>query len=108
MEKRRLERITDSLDAEIITDDICYSGIILNFSEEGLYLVSATSYSVADINPSSHLKLKCKLPAGNSLKMDCEVKWFETRPSPFGVTFSIGMQIIDPPSDYREFVRTLR
>lgn len=108
MEKRRSNRVTDNLEAEIITDDICYNGIVLNFSEEGLYMVSATSYSVADINPSSHLKLKCKLPAGNSLKMDCEVKWFQTKPSPFGVTFCIGMQIIDPPSEYKDFVKTLR
>lgn len=107
MEKRRSKRIGDSLDAEIIAGDISYNGILLNFSEDGLYMVTATTYSVVDITPSTILKLKSRLPSGTILIMDCEVKWFQTKPSPFGVTFSMGMEILDPPFEYKEFLKSI-
>ncbi len=46
MEKRVSERISDSLDAEITLDGVNYSGIIMNYSDEGLFLVSATLYDL--------------------------------------------------------------
>jgi hypothetical protein len=107
MDKRRSKRIGESLDAEIIAGDIRYNGIILNFSEDGLYMVTATTYSVVDITPSTMLKLKCKLPAGHFLDMNCEVKWFKTKPSPFGITFSMGMEILDPPFEYKEYLKSI-
>ena len=108
MGKRRSERIVDSLNAELILDGTNYSGIIMNFSENGLYLVSATVYSGIDIPSNSMVGLKSTLPSGEVLMMDCEVKWLQTKPSPFGVTFSMGMEIKSPPQEYREFLRTLR
>jgi hypothetical protein len=104
MDKRRSNRQSDSLDAEIIAGGVSYTGLILNFSEEGLYMVTATTYSVVSIPPSSKIGLKCSLPSGDKLDMDCEVKWFQTKPSPYGVTFSMGVEIINPPQSYKDFV----
>ena len=108
MDNRRCKRKIDNLEAEIVTDEICYSGIILNLSEKGLYMVTATKYSVDDIKPSKVLKMKCRLPSGGLLNMNCEVKWFRTKNSPYGISFSMGMEIIDPPVQYREFLKTLQ
>ncbi len=108
MGKRRSERIVDSLNAELIMDGVNYSGIIMNFSENGLYLVSATVYNGIDIPPNSIVGLRSTLPSGEVLMMDCEVKWLQTKPSPFGVAFSMGMEIKSPPRKYREFLKTLR
>lgn len=107
MEKRRSERIFENLDAEIISGGVSYPGIIMNFSEEGLYLVTATAKNVIDITPSALLQLKCKLPTGGNLSMDCEVKWFQTKTSPHGVTFSLGMEIKNPPQEYKDFIEAL-
>ncbi|GEM_PF-2984098 len=108
MGKRRYKRIVDSLNAELILDGVNYSGIIMNFSENGLYMVSATVYSGIDIPSNSIVGLKSTLPSGDVLMMDCEVKWLQTKPSPFGVTFSMGMEIKSPPEKYKEFLKTLR
>lgn len=107
MEKRSTKRIDDSLEAEIVLNGINYSGIIMNFSESGLYMVTATIYDVIDVPAHSKLGLKCKMPSGEAMDLHCEVKWFQTKQSPFGVTFSMGMEIMDPPFQYKEFIRTL-
>ncbi len=108
MEKRNISRIIDGLDAEIISGGISYAGIIMNFSEEGLHLVTATANSAVDIAPATTLELKCKLPSGEEIILDCEVKWFQTRTSPHGISFSLGMGIQNPPEEYKEFVKTAK
>lgn len=106
MENRRAERLEDSLDVEIVAGGVSYSGLILNFSEDGLYMVTATTYDVVEIPPSSKIAVKCKLPSGEEIIMNCEVKWFQTRPSPYGVTFSMGMHIDNPPQVYKDYLNS--
>lgn len=108
MEKRRAKRIVDNFDAVIISGKTTYSGIIMNLSESGLYMVTATSNKVVDISTASTLELKCKLPSGEELKMNCEVKWFQTKTSPHGASFSMGMEILNPPAKYKEFLTTIK
>lgn len=107
MEKRRHKRITNNLDAEITVGDTTYSGIIMNFSEDGLHLITATSNKVVEIGNHPTIKLKCMLPSGEALNMSCEVKWFQTKTSPYGTSFSMGMEILNPPSKYKTFIKTL-
>jgi len=107
MENRRAARLTDSLDVEIVSAGVSYAGLILNCSEGGLYMVTATTYDVVAIPPSSMIEVKCKLPSGEELEMVCEVKWFQTKPSPYGVTFSMGMQIDDPPQKYKDYLSSI-
>ncbi len=107
MEKRKIERVVDSLDVEIVAGGVSYTGLVLNFSGDGMYMVTATTYDVVDIPPSSQIELKCKLPTGKGIIMNCEVKWFQTKPSPYGVSFSMGMEIKDPPQDYTDYLKTL-
>ena len=106
MDKRRFERVIDNLDAEVVMDGASFSGIIMNFSEKGVHMVTATLFDVEGIASESLLDLKCKLPSGDTIDMNCEIKWFNQKPSPFGVSFSIGMEIKDPPLEYRQFVKT--
>ena len=106
MEQRTAERLSDSLDAKIIVGDSSYSGIIMNFSEKGLHLVTATLFDVVDIAAQTSLDLKCKLPTGEMVDINCAVKWFRPKPSPYGVSFSIGMEINDPPVQYKDFLKT--
>lgn len=107
MEKRRHKRIIDNLDAEITAGDITYAGIIMNLSEDGCYMVTATSNKDVELGNHLKLKLKCKLPSGKALNMNCEVKWFQTKTSPYGTSFSMGMEIINPPLKYKEFIKSL-
>ncbi len=106
MDKRKNKRKVISLDARIISDGQVYSGIIINLSEEGLFMVNAISRITIDFTPGSTLKLVTQLPTNEILNLDCDVKWFQKKTSPQGPTFKMGMSIIDPPSQYRNFVKT--
>lgn len=103
-DKRRAERIDDNLDAEIIMGGKSYHCIIMNFSEQGLYMVTATAGSMAEIAPSTLIELKCSLPSDKKIKLKCEVKWFQSRTSPHGISSSMGMAILDPPKEYKNFL----
>lgn len=107
MEKRRHRRLTENLDAEMVAGETMYAGIIMNFSEDGLYLVTATSNKFAEVDKHKGIKLNCKLPSGEALSMDCEIKWFQKKTSPHGTSFSMGMEIVNPPAKYRNFVKSL-
>lgn len=106
-EKRRAGRIAENLDAEIISGDKTYKGIVMNFSEAGLHMVTATADSVVDITPSTLIELRCKLSSGEEISLSCEVKWFQTKMSSHGVSFSMGMQILDPPKEYKTFIEKM-
>lgn len=105
MEKRASERIADSLDAEVVLDGVNYSGIIMNYSEEGLFLVSATLYDIEDVDEKAAMDISCTLPSEEKVNLQCEVKWFNKKDSPFGVSLNMGLRIINPPDKYLEFVR---
>ncbi|MBI4682934.1 MAG: PilZ domain-containing protein [Nitrospirae bacterium] len=107
-EKRRAIRMDDSLEAKIISGGKTYSGIVMNFSEDGLYMVTATANTIVDITPSTIIELKCKLPSDKKISLKCEVKWFQTKNSPHGVAFSMGMEILRPPKEYINFIENLR
>lgn len=107
-DKRRSDRIDDNLDAEIITGGKSYHGIIMNFSEQGLYMVTATAGSIADIAPSTLIELKCNLPSDKKINLKCEVKWFQTKTSPHGISSSMGMEILNPPKEYKNFIQSTK
>ena len=105
MEKRVRERISDSLDAEITLDGVNYSGIIMNYSDEGLFLVSATLYDVDEVDEHTEMEIRCTLPSEEKVNLKCEVKWSNKKDSPFGVSLNMGMKILDPPEKYMEFIK---
>jgi hypothetical protein len=107
-EKRRASRIAKNLDAEIISGGKSYKGIVMNFSEAGLYMVTATASSVVDITPSTLIELRCNLLSGKKVSLKCEVKWFQTKMSSHGVSFSLGMEILNPPQEYAAFVDSIK
>ena len=105
MEKRVSERISDSLDAEITLDGVNYSGIIMNYSDEGLFLVSATLYDVDEVDEHTEMEIRCTLPSEEKVNLKCEVKWSNKKDSPFGVSLNMGMKILDPPEKYMKFIK---
>jgi len=106
MENRACERISDSLDAEITLDGVNYSGIIMNYSDEGLFLVSATVYEIDEVDEKTEMEIRCTLPSEEEVSLRCEVKWSNKKDSPYGVSLNLGMKILDPPEKYMEFIRS--
>jgi hypothetical protein len=107
MEKRIANRKAFNIEADIVSGDVKCHGFIENVSEGGMeYLLTSEIISSENFTPDKRIKLIFRLPSGEELKLDCEVRWF-LRVSPDQNRQSLGMKIIDPPLEYKEFIKTL-
>jgi hypothetical protein len=108
MEKRRSNRIIVSLKANLISGDISYAGIIENLSEEGIYIRTFPTNISTDFRLGTPVELKFQRHTEEPLNLHlyCTVKWSYKTP-PHGLTTSIGLEIIDPPLEYRKFYEEL-
>ncbi len=106
MEKRGSSRKVISLDAKIVSSGISHSGVTVNLSAEGIYMVTTSSPDVIAISHKTTVKLQAVLPTQEKLDLRCSVKWFQKNTSPNGTKFKMGMEIIDPPPVYRKFIKS--
>jgi len=106
MERRQAERVTVNLKAERISCTNNCSVFIENLSESGIYMTTAPAKN-NEFLPGKELDLELELNTGKTINLNCNVKWAVDN-SPEDLTKSVGLEIIDPPSEYREFVKNLR
>jgi hypothetical protein len=107
MEKRRSQRIKVNLKAERISGDEKHGIFIENISENGIHIITAHVKSHRKYFPGRDVDLKLFLPSGGVLKLRCKVKWSCPEVPPNDLTDSIGLEIIDPPLRYIEFIKTV-
>lgn len=108
MEKRRFKRIKVKLKAERISGDEKYGVLIEDISENGIHIITTPSNTHKKYTPGTDIDLKFLLISGETLNLHCKVIWAHSKIPPDGLTDSIGMEIIDPPPKYIEFVKALR
>jgi len=107
MEKRGAHRIKVKLNAERISGNHKYGVFIENISEKGIHLITTHTKSHAEYFPGKDVDLKFYLHPGKPVNLRCKIRWACTKMPPNGMTDSIGLEIIDPPKQYIEFVKTL-
>ncbi|HJX01910.1 MAG TPA: PilZ domain-containing protein [Candidatus Humimicrobiaceae bacterium] len=107
MERRRSRRIKIKLKAERISGDEKFGVYIENISETGIYMMTTPLKKHKKYIPGTDIDLKFQLNTGEIINLYCKVVWAELKSPPNGMTDSIGLEIIDPPSRYLEFVREL-
>lgn len=105
MERRRATRLTVNLRAERLSCTKNCSVFIENLSENGIYMITAPGKNYVYV-PGTRVNLKLKLSTGETLNLNCFVKWSYDN-SPEDLTNSVGLEIIDPPVKYKEFIKTL-
>lgn len=105
MERRHSERLTVNLKAERITCTKNCSVFIENLSETGIYMITSPPNN-NDYIPGSEIDLELELNNGKIINLFCHVKWAIDN-SPEHLTSSVGLEIIDPPMEYKEFVGNL-
>lgn len=107
IEKRRSQRVTFRLGAESILGEKKYSGNIENFSKEGI-LKSIAGKDVLACSPGTTINVNFQTPSGELVELSCEIKWLRINSNmPFGIKHNLGMEIVDPPQEYTEFVEYL-
>ncbi len=104
MTERRSQRMAVALDAEIIVDEIIYAGVLENISREGLCMMTLTAGSILECVYGTKVEIKIKSTDEDILKLHCTVMWQE-EVTPESLSYKIGMEIIDPPSAYEDFLK---
>jgi hypothetical protein len=107
MERRRSKRKTVSLDAEIISGSMTCTGYIDNISVNGMYMRTSPAQTSIDVTPGTIFEMKLHHVPGETLNLNCRVLWSYKNP-PHGLTYNIGMEIIEPPQEYKAFIETLQ
>jgi hypothetical protein len=106
-ERRRSPRVDFRVTAKSITKDKGYQGSIENFSREGI-LKTIPNGRILKILPGTTLGVSFQTPTGETLNLECEVKWIRHQSDfPFGIKHHIGMEIKNPPQKYNEFLESL-
>lgn len=107
IEKRRSQRVAFRLEAESILGEKNYKGNIENFSREGVLKI-IDGEEILGCSPGTTINVNFKVPSGETIDLTCEIKWLRINSNmPFGVKHNLGMEIIDPPQEYTEFVESL-
>ena len=107
MESRRYKRAILDIPAEIIDGDRRRAGTIENLSDRGLYVVTAPTKSEKEFFPGTEIEIRFRLPSEEQLRLHCMVKWSSLIP-PHGFTFSIGLEITNPPAEYQEALKQMK
>jgi hypothetical protein len=108
MSKRKYKRFAITLNANIVIGEKTYKGVIGNISEEGI-LTSLTTFIKTDdtFMPQKNVSLSFDLPTGETVDMNSEVRWF-IKPLEKGKALMLGLYIIDPPSEYTEWLKKFK
>ncbi|MHA2220093.1 MAG: PilZ domain-containing protein [Candidatus Hodarchaeales archaeon] len=107
MERRRSPRVDFIVIAKSIIKNNGYQGSIENFSREGMLKVIQNG-QVIKMLPGTTIGVSFQTPSGETLNLECEVKWIRHHPDmPYGIKHHIGMEIKNPPQKYKEFVEGL-
>jgi hypothetical protein len=95
-----------NLNAKLIINDTILSGIIENISRGSLYVIAVSTKPALDFTPGKSLMVKFKSPSDETICLHCRVTWYYETP-PYGLTNSVGIEIISPFSNYEEILKSL-
>ncbi|MBI4825625.1 MAG: PilZ domain-containing protein [Nitrospirae bacterium] len=92
--------------AEFAYDNMHYPGVIVNLSENSLYMISFPTNSPIRLAPGTRLQVKLDPPYQEPICLQCQVIWSYKTP-PHGLTHSIGMEIVNAFPNYQNFLKDL-
>jgi hypothetical protein len=108
IDKRRHKRIDYKLKADVTCDAKHYKAMIENVSETGIFKIVFPEKSVIDFYPGEDLEINFTLPSGEEFNLDGKIKWVRIkRENPLFLKYHMGVQIIEPSPEYKEFVNDL-
>lgn len=92
--------------AEFAYDNMRYPGVIVNLSENSLYMIAFPTNSPIRLVPGTTLQVKLDPPYKEPICLQCQVRWSYKTP-PHGLTHSIGLEIIDSFPNYQHLLNDL-
>ena len=109
MEKRHSERKQVHIVVRFTTGGESYDAFIDNISSKGVGLnfIFTTEEVVEGILPGKKIEIQFQNSKGEEITLQCEIRWVNVSADiSIGNMYLIGTEIIDPPAEYKEFLRT--
>ena len=104
MEKRRHNRFIISLPATIIIGGKTFDAVVSDVSEEGVASLMTTCVRTGkDFHVHNHVQTCLQLPNGETVHLQCEVRWFLRTPLKDN-SLLLGLHIPDPPKNYLDWI----
>lgn len=107
MEKRAFQRTDVRIEAELISDYLNFAAFIGNISTGGVYVITIHTEDRMDFTVGTPLELKFQVPSGEILRLRCIKRWSGTITAN-SLLGRMGMEIVDPPVEYSEYLKTLQ
>jgi hypothetical protein len=99
-------RVPVNIEAEIISYSVSYPAIIRNISEYGIHAKIANNEALIFSKSETVVDLKFRLPSGDTISLFCRKKWAFKNSSNSYIE-NVGIEIIDPPDEYKNFFRVI-
>ncbi len=101
-----LSKTIVALKAELKSGKLICKGSIESISKNNIYFLSGPTDSSAMFPPGADLELKIFPYSDNPIQIDGIIKWSYRTP-PHGYTNSIGIELKNPPVEYKNISDTL-
>jgi ATP-dependent 26S proteasome regulatory subunit len=106
LKNRRSKRVMVSLATKLVSDNLDYTGLIENISEQGVFVRIPPREREIDLSPGKKFEMHIKLPSGSLFSSQCNVVWSCKTP-PHNLVNSVGLEVLNPHSNYIDFLNTL-
>lgn len=107
MDKRTCKRIPIGIEADIISDYRNHAAFIGNLSPRGLHLITVYMEDDKDFIRETDIDLHFQTHTGEKLNLHCKKRWSYAI-TPNSLINRVGMEIIDPPAQYKKFITNLK
>ena len=91
------------LKAEFCCGSFCCNGFIDNLTEDNICCTTTEK----NLSPGTEFQVKFQPASGEALNLDCMLKWSYETP-PYGITNSVGMEILNQTTQYKSFLENLQ
>ncbi len=100
--------LKSKLEAQIVSGGAEYTGFIENVSEHGLNIVVFYDKCITTFIPCASLELEFQ-PFTEKIKLTCEIKWVNINKKPSNdLIYTLALGITEQPSEYKNFLKTLK
>jgi hypothetical protein len=106
-EKRAFQRISVRLDGNLFSHDTSCLAYIGNISALGVNVIIAPTHCSSAFVEETKQESQMNIPSGETIKLNCISRWSSSI-SPQGLMKEIGLEIIAPPPQYKDFLTTLK
>lgn len=117
MELRRSQRTNIDLKVKLISGDLDHTGFVKDVSDAGMSVKTSPTSTMIDYSEGKSIELMLHLNLNETIDLNCRIAWSFKTPRnvvinekigiPIPQYSTIGLEIIDPPVKYLEFVKSL-